>query len=208
MDRPQKNSMNEKLDEISKSDKIEIFEGRFQASVDDIIKVTDNFIRKRDYDGIHFLDFVICWEDKRRMYYGRRRDESTQIQFTITLGYIEITKLRRLSEVGVRVRIVCVWPPLLKYWEEIPKILEDMFEVIKTEVRIKEEHGEKRIDLTRGKPGRKPDPLYDQTFQRIQDGEDYLDVFKWWCQEGGIEKPTSYDRKRFKTAMKRRQNKS
>ena len=109
------------------NEEIEIFEGRFQATKDEIANVVDNFIKNHDFGGIEFIDFVIGWQDFRRMYYGTRKEITAQIPTTITLGYLEVTPLQRLSENVNRVRVVCVWPPLLKYWEELGQVIHKLF---------------------------------------------------------------------------------
>ena len=54
------------------------------------------------------------------------------------------------------------------------------------------------------KPGRKPDKYYDEAFKRINGGEDYEDVFEWFCNETGITHPDKLVRDSFRSAMKRR----
>ncbi len=200
--------MEEEKAEKLEVDEIEVFEGRFKATKDEIAKVTDNFIKNHYFDGLDFLAFIIGWDDGRRVYYGKRKDETTRGVTTITLGYIEVTQLKRLSDMGVRVRIVCIWPPLLKYWEELPKALESIFPTIEKLARIQGENGEELFDLTLGKPGRKSDPDYDTAYKRLQDGEEYDVVFKWYCEKSELDMPNEYDRNRFKVAMKYRENKS
>lgn len=63
------------------------------------------------------------------------------------------------------------------------------------------------IALQRGKPGRPPDPLYNQAYQRMVKGESWTEAFDWYCKKTGIEKPTKSDRDAFKRAMKRRASK-
>jgi len=65
-----------------------------------------------------------------------------------------------------------------------------------------------KIALQLRKPGRPPDPLYDEAYQRIQNGEAPGDVFTWFCGKAGIAKPEKAVRDAFKAAMKRRQNNS
>lgn len=64
------------------------------------------------------------------------------------------------------------------------------------------------IVLQRGKPGRTPDPSYDEAYQRILNGESVEDAFKWFCDEEKIAKPDKGIRDSFKAALKRRQNKT
>jgi len=61
--------------------------------------------------------------------------------------------------------------------------------------------------LQRGRPGRKPDRLYDAAFQRIEAGEMKQDKAREsFFSEAGINKPSSDDIKAFNTAMRRRRN--
>ncbi|RLC83358.1 MAG: hypothetical protein DRI79_13980 [Chloroflexi bacterium] len=64
------------------------------------------------------------------------------------------------------------------------------------------------ITLRLGKPGRRPDPLYDKAFERIRGGESIEDAFRRFCEEANIKKPDKGVRDAFKAAIKRRQNKS
>jgi len=192
----------------SKIEEIEVFEGRFQATKEQLSNICDNYVKNRYFDGIKFLEISIQWEENRRVYYGMREYDDFQAVYTRTLGYVEVTQLLRFDSLGVRVRIVCLWPPLLKYWEELPEILGGFFPKVERIARVQGEHGKELIDLTSKKPGRKGDSLYDDAFRRLQDGEDNLSVFQWFCTQGNIINPDKHLRDSFKAAMKRRQNKS
>ena len=195
------------MDNQNLTEEIEVYEGRFQANKDQIAQICDNFIRNRYYDGISFRNIQSGWEENRHIYYGIRSDDDVQIPYARTLGYVEVSKLHRLSTVGVRVRIVCVWPPLLRYWEELPQILTSLFSTITEHARITQEDGQRTIKLARRNAGRKPDKFYDRAYQLILDGEAYEDVYTWYCNQEGIQNPNKYDRKRFKEAIKRRDTK-
>jgi len=69
-----------------------------------------------------------------------------------------------------------------------------------------EQAGQERIVLQRGKPGQKPDPLYDEAFQKIEEGLSALEAYDWYCQEVPIKVPDKGTRDSFKAAMRRRQN--
>ncbi|MEO0156918.1 MAG: hypothetical protein ABIL07_07375 [candidate division WOR-3 bacterium] len=119
---------------------------------------------------------------------------------------IEITELSSHPSVknGVRVRIVCLWRPIVTYLEELPKILNKLFTPITEKARIPKINGKQTINLSNIKGGRKPDPDYDEAYKRIQDGEDYRQVFSWYCKKSNIKETDPYNRRRFKEAMKRR----
>ena len=163
------------------NNEIEVFEERYQATRGEIAKICDNYILNRDFDGIILQNIQIGWEDHRRIYFGNIHEDNSQLPYTRTLGYVEINELQRLSSVGVRVRIVCVWPPLLSYWEELSQYLKSRFPIITGQARIGIEGGQRTINLTQKKAGRKPDILYDQAYQRILEGDDNDVVFRWFC---------------------------
>jgi hypothetical protein len=64
------------------------------------------------------------------------------------------------------------------------------------------------MDLSIGKPGRRPDRLYDQAYEKIVAGEDIKDVYQCFLNESGIKRPDKHTRDAFKAAIKRRQNKA
>jgi len=64
------------------------------------------------------------------------------------------------------------------------------------------------IDLQLRKPGRPSDPLYDEAFQRILEGESEKSAFAWFCDKAKIENPDKGVRDSFKAALKRRQKKT
>ncbi|MDY7076990.1 MAG: hypothetical protein SXV54_08705 [Chloroflexota bacterium] len=79
----------------------------------------------------------------------------------------------------------------------------------RTEPPLPGEDGETDETVLRlGKPGRKPDPLYDKAYQWICNGESPEDAFAWFCNEAKITKPDKGTRDAFKAAIKRRQNKT
>ena len=190
------------------TEEFEIFEGRFQTTREEIATVCDSFIQLRDYGGIAFQDFQIGWAGDQRIYYGIRKDDSDLISKSILLGYVDVSPLKRLSNGGVRIRVMCVWAPLLKYWEELPAILIDLFPVIESEARVNTWNSDNPMILASKKPGRQTDPNYDEAHRRIEKGEDVLSVFKWYCDQEDISEPDKFDRKRFKEAMKRREGKN
>ena len=186
------------------TEEFEIFEGRFQTTREEIATVCDNFIQSRDYDGIAFQDFQIGWAGDQRIYNGVRKDDNDQHNKSILLGFVEVSSLKNFSVGGVRIRIVCVWPPLLRYWEELPGNLADIFLVIESESRIFSEESTLQMDLTQKKPGRPTDTLYDNAYERLLAGDDPNEVFQWYCDDAGIKNPDKNARDSYKAAMKRR----
>lgn len=73
------------------------------------------------------------------------------------------------------------------------------------ESRSQKARGNGIIDLTLNKPGRPPDPNYDEAFRRLQFGHDFKEVFEWFCDEQNIQNPDKLLRDSFRSAMKRRQ---
>ncbi|HEY4722528.1 MAG TPA: hypothetical protein VII92_11815 [Anaerolineae bacterium] len=66
--------------------------------------------------------------------------------------------------------------------------------------------GQSAIVLRSGKPGRKPDKLYNAAMDRIAGGEQLAMTFQWFCTQADIKKPDKSTRDAFKAAIKRRQN--
>lgn len=177
-------------------------EVRFNASAEDLFRVCDNYMTHRYFDDINITDITKFMEGNKRMYVGQMGLISKY------LGYVQIDQLKRLSTKGVRVRIVCMWLPMFKYWQELAMNLQKVFALIPEDMeRELFTPSSQNLNLTRGSPGRKPDELYDQAYQRIRDGEDEMGVFKWYCAAAKI-KYIDYSIKRcFKEAMKRRSKK-
>lgn len=65
-----------------------------------------------------------------------------------------------------------------------------------------------KVVLQLGKPGRKPDPLYDEASQKVAAGQSIDSVFAWFCEQANMVRPEKATRDAFKAAMKRRQNKT
>jgi hypothetical protein len=62
----------------------------------------------------------------------------------------------------------------------------------------------KRVDLQLKKPGRHPDPRYDEAKKRIDAGEDEKTVFEWFVSQEKITNPDKGTRDAFKAALSRR----
>lgn len=185
----------------------EVFEGRFEATREQIVTIADNYIHNRDIDGISFLSIVEGWEQNRRIYFGIRKDDVSQSMTTHTLGYVEIFPLKRLRVTGVRVRIVCGWPPLLQYWKDLASDLKNLYPPVRSDAPIIP-RTEIPWSMTTSKKDRAPILTnYDLAYRRLLDGESFEDVFDWWCKKEGIT-PSKYDLKRFKEAMRRREKKN
>jgi len=90
-----------------------------------------------------------------------------------------------------------------------PILIDDKIPETRDKTRIESRSQIKKdigiIDLSLNKPGRPPDPIYDEAFRRLQLGDDIEGVFKWSCNEQGIEHPDKNNWDSFKSAMKRRQ---
>lgn len=185
----------------------EVCESRLEATKEAIESNCDRFIRTHNFEGIQFLDIIIGMEDTRRIYYGTLRDGDTTNAITRTLGYVEITSLKRLSQVGARVRIVCVWPPMYKFWEELCTALRSLFLLITRDASISPYTDVSLAALTPKKDRVQIPTTYDLAYRRLVEGEAIEDVFDWWCNQQGI-KPSKYDTKRFREAMRRREKKN
>ena len=89
-----------------------------------------------------------------------------------------------------------------------PILIDDKIPETRDKTRIESRSQIKKdigiIDLSLNKPGRPPDPIYDEAFRRLHLGDDIEDVFKWSCNEQGIEHPDKNNRDSFRSAMKRR----
>jgi hypothetical protein len=133
-------------------EEFEVFEGRYKATKNEVTNICDNFIERRDFDGITFLKLIKAWENGKRIYYGTRREDNPLLTNTRLLGYVEITELKRWSKDSVRVRIVCIWRPLLAYWEELPGRLEYFFEVIPKDERVRKKQEDISKDLVTNMP--------------------------------------------------------
>jgi hypothetical protein len=68
--------------------------------------------------------------------------------------------------------------------------------------------GKKPINLQRGKPGAKPEPLYDEAFKIVSEGsftqDAYNKAFDWYCEKAMLTQIDKKTRDSFKAAMKRR----
>ncbi len=194
---PEENKPQDRLEEDV------VKEMRFNVMADEVIRVCDNYMTHRYFDGIDFDEISMFTEVNRRMYVGRMGLTSKY------LGYVQIDQLKRLSLNGVRVRIVYMWLPMFKYWQELANKLHEIFPPIPGDVeRELFTPTSQNLHLTHGSPGRKPDEHYDEAYQRIRDGEDEMEVFKWYCEVEKIRSSNIYIKKSFKAAMRRRSKKA
>lgn len=188
-------------------DEEEVYEGRFEATREQIVDISDNYLHNRDFDGISFLSIVEGWDQYRRIYFGTRKDDASQLMTTRTLGYVEITPLKRLRVSGVRVRIVCVWPPLSQYWQELGTTLHFLFPPVISDAPIIPRTEVPWIASTSKKDRVQIPTNYDLAYRRLLDGESFENAFNWWCTQQGV-RPSKYDIKKFKEAMRRREKKN
>jgi len=97
-------------------------------------------------------------------------------------------------------------PPLGTPSPEPPQVGEAEAQAFQGGEERGQQAGQKRIILRLGKPGRKPDPLYDEAFQKIDEGLSEVKAYEWFCEKVPIRVPDKGTRDSFKKAMKRRQN--
>ena len=106
---------------------IEVYEKRLGVTSQSIVEVCDGFVNNRDLEFLSLSNIFPRWELTRRVYYATLSNKEKPLPISQALGYVEITQLDRYDKVGVRVRIVSTWPPMLPYWQELGDVVMEYF---------------------------------------------------------------------------------
>jgi hypothetical protein len=110
----------------------EISKRRYDASTQVLLQVFENFGKYYYFDLLP-LEIHFTIEENKHLIYGRLLvDANKPIEYRC-LGFLEVNKVHRRSDSPVDVRLVCAWPPVQSFWEELDKVFRREFHVIEQE---------------------------------------------------------------------------
>jgi hypothetical protein len=108
-------------------DEIEISLKRFSASSDQILNIFKKFSELWNFDGLP-LTTQHTKEDNKNILLGEisTTDPRHPIE-SYCLGYLELNRVNRKGNSLVDIRLVCSWPPVMSFWQELDRILAEQF---------------------------------------------------------------------------------
>jgi hypothetical protein len=179
------------------------------SEIEDVLrKVTKEYSDAEDLGYIAINQLDNRYEVSSIVTYYCEPDNTIYPLVETPIGYVEINHWYKDPDRKTEV-IIYGYKDSYELWanlivalgENFLEVLIDRSSSVKTQAPLLR-------DFSIGKPGRKPDSLYDQAYQKVIDGESIGDVYKWWCHEANISRPDKGTRDAFKAAIKRRRNKS
>ncbi len=203
---------------------LEISGRRLRANIDQILIIFDNLSKHWYFDGLEFTTQLMQEKNKYVLFGQSKINElnnenknpnsssqspnfyNSKLAESHCFGYLELNQVDRIDKEPIEVRLVCSWPPVLSFWQELDKIFQKEFEEIHPQFHSKNQNN---IILQWKPAGRPTEKSYDKAYEEIKSGKfTYEEAFKNYLNNNNFSKVDKNLRDAFKAAMKRRQNNS